>query len=101
MIFSFLATFHALQCTFLNFSTFFDFLAIFHVIKCVFLSFNDIQFSRHIRVPTVCNSHFSRFSVISSFIQSSSGCFSFPMIFSFLAIFQILQCTFLIFHVFQ
>ena len=40
------------------------------------------QFSPHIPVPTVCNFHFSRVLV-------------------FLAIFQVLQCTLLIFHVIQ
>ena len=57
--------------------------------------FPVFQFSRHITGPTVCISHFSRFSVISSFIKSSSGCFSISMIFSFLAIFHVLQWTFL------
>jgi hypothetical protein len=72
MIFSFLTIFHVLQWTFLNFSTFSVFLAIFHLLKCVFLIFHDFQFSRHIPGPTVCISHFSRFSVISSFFNSSS-----------------------------
>ena len=67
------------------------FLAIFHVLKCVFIIFRDFQFSLHIPGPTVCISHFSRFSVISSFFKSSSGCFSFSMIFSFLAIFLVLH----------
>jgi hypothetical protein len=84
-----------------KFSTFFSFLAIFHVLKCVFLNFLDFQFSLHIPGPTVCISHFSSFSESSSFFKSSSGCFSFSMILSFLAIFQVLQCAFLIFHVFQ
>ncbi|SFW06010.1 Uncharacterised protein [Chlamydia abortus] len=101
MIFSFLAIFHVLQWTFLYFPPFSVFLAIFHFLKCVFLIFRDFQFSRHIPCPTVCISHFSRFSVISSFFKSSSGCFSFSMIFSFLTLFQVLQYAFLIFHVFQ
>ena len=95
MIFSFLAIFQVLQWTFLNFPPFSVFLAIFHVLKCVFLIFCDFQFSRHIPDPTVCISHFSHFSVILSFFKASSGCFSFSMIFSFLAIFQFLQWTFL------
>ncbi|SFW05991.1 Uncharacterised protein [Chlamydia abortus] len=53
MIFSFLAIFHVLQWTFLNFPTFSVFLAIFYVLKCVFIIFRDFQFSRHIPVPTV------------------------------------------------
>ena len=80
--------------TLLQKRTFSVFLAIFHVLKCLFLIFRDFQFSRHIPGPTVCISHFSRFSVISSFFKSSSGCFSFSMIFSFLAIFHVLQWTF-------
>ena len=84
MIFSFLAIFHVLQWTFLNFPPFSVFLAIFHVLKCVFLIFSDFQFSSHIPGPTVCISHFSRFSGISSFFKSSSRCFSVSMIFSFL-----------------
>ncbi|SFW05929.1 Uncharacterised protein [Chlamydia abortus] len=39
MIFSFLAIFHVLQWTFLNFPPFSVSLAIFHVLKCVFLIF--------------------------------------------------------------
>jgi hypothetical protein len=90
MIFSFLAIFHLLQWTFLNFPPFSVFLYIFHVLKCEFPIFRDFQFSRNIPGPTVCISHFSRFSVISSFFKSSSGCFSFSMIFSFLDIFCVL-----------
>ncbi|SFW06045.1 Uncharacterised protein [Chlamydia abortus] len=49
----------------------------------------------------MCISHFSRFSVISSFFKSSSGCFSFSMIFTFLVIFHVLQWTFLNFPLFS
>ena len=101
MIFSFLAIFHVLQWTFLNFPPFLVFLAIFHVLKCVFLIFRDFQFSRHNPGPTVCISHFSRFSVISSFFKSSSGWFSFSMIFSILTMFHVLQWTFLNFPPFS
>ena len=139
MIFSFLAIFHVLQWTFLTFPPFSVFLAIFHVLKCVFLIFRDFQFSRHIPGPTVCISHFSIFSVISSFFKcqmdvshytwfsvflpysvSYSRHLKFFHLFSFprhifhpkvcishfpwflvLSIFQVLQCAFLIFHVFQ
>ncbi|SFW06003.1 Uncharacterised protein [Chlamydia abortus] len=76
-----------------KFSTFSVFLAIFHVLKCVFLIFRDFQFSRHIPGPSVCISHFLRFLVISSFFKSSSGCFSFSMIFSFLAIFHLVDIS--------
>ena len=101
MIFSFLAIFHVLKWTFLNFLPFSGFLAIFHFLMCVFLIFHDFQFSCHIPGPTVCISHFSRFSVILSFFKSSSGCFSFCMISSFLSIFHVLQWTFLNFPLFQ
>ena len=84
-----------------NYPTFSVFLAIFQVLNCVFLIFRDFQFPRHIPGPTVCISHFSRFSVISSFFKSSIGCFSFSMIFSFPAIFHVLQWTFQIIQLFQ
>ena len=95
MIFSFLAIFHVLQWTFLNFPPFLVFFAIFHVPKCVLFIFPNFQFSRHIPGPTICISHFSSFSVISSFFKSSSEFFAFSMIFSSLAIFHLLQWTFL------
>ena len=95
IIFSFLAIFLVLQCTFLNIPPFSLFFAIFHVVKCVFLIFRDFQFSCHTQGPTVCISHFSRLSVISSFFKSSSGCFSFSLFFSFLAILHVLPWTFL------
>ncbi|SFW05532.1 Uncharacterised protein [Chlamydia abortus] len=101
MIFSFLAIFHVLHSTFLNFPPFSLFLAIFHILKCVFLIFHDFLSSRHIPGPTVCISHFSSFAVISSFFKWSSGCFSFSKIFSFLAIFHVLQWTFQIIQLFQ
>jgi len=74
-----------------SFFTFFSDFVIFQIIKWMFLIFHDFQFSRYIPGPTVCISHFSRFSGISSFLKSSSGCFSISMIFSFLAIFHFLQ----------
>ena len=101
MIFSFLAIFHVLQWTFLNFPTFSVFFAVFHVLKGVFLFFCDFQFSRHIPGLSVCISYFSRFSVILSFFNSSTGCFSLSMIFSFLAMFHVLQWTFLNFPPFS
>ncbi|SFW07128.1 Uncharacterised protein [Chlamydia abortus] len=98
MIFTFLVIFHVLQCI-SKFSTFFSFPRHISVLKCVFLIFRDFQVSCHIPGPSVCISHFSRFLVISSFFKSSKECFSFSMIFSFLAIFHVLH--FLIFHDFQ
>ena len=84
-----------------HFSCFSIFLVIFYYLRSVILIFLDFQCSRHIKGPTVCISHFSLFSVISSFFKSSNGCFSFSMIFSFLAIFHVLQWIFLHFHLFQ
>ncbi|SFW05762.1 Uncharacterised protein [Chlamydia abortus] len=66
----------------------------------MYFSFSVIFRSRHIPGPSVCISHFSRISVISSFFKSSSS-FSFSMIFSFLAIFHVLQWTFLNFPPFS
>ena len=82
-------------------SCFSIFLVIFHCLKSVIFIFCDFQFSRHIPVSSVCISHFSRFSVISSFFKSSIVCISFSMIFSFLSIFHVLQWIFLFFQLFQ
>ena len=81
MIFSFLAIFHVLQWTFLNFPPFSIFLAIFHVLKCVFL--------------------ISRFSVSSPYSRSYSVHFSFFTFFSDFVIVQVLKWMFLVFHGFQ
>ena len=82
VIFSFLSILQVLQCAIL----------IFHLFQCfspysrsssVFVSFSTFfLISRHLPGPTMCISHFPLFSV-------------------FLAIFQVLQCVFLIFHDFQ
>ena len=85
----------------LSFFTFFSDLVSFQVVKWMILIFRDFQFSRHIQGPTVCISHFSHFSMISSLFKSSSGCFLFSMIFSFLAVFHVLQWTFLNFPPFS
>jgi len=83
------------------FFTFFSDFVIIQFVKLMFLILRDFQFSCHIPGPTVCISHFSRYSMILSLFKSSSVCFSFSMIFSFLAIFHVLQCALLIFHVFK
>jgi len=84
---------------------------ILHIFQCflpyfmsyhvIFLIFFVCQFSRHIPGPTVCDSHFPPFPIFSPQSRSYSVCFSFSTFFSFLAIFQVLLCTFLIFHVFS
>ena len=59
-----------------SFFTFFSDFVIFQVVKWKFLIFHDFQCSRHIPGPRVCISHFSGFSVISSFFKSSIECFA-------------------------
>ena len=92
MIFSFLATFHFLEWTFLNFQTFSVFLPIFHVLKFVFLIFLVFKFSFHIPGLSFCISHFSRFLVISSFFKKSSASLSLRMKFIFIYICNIFMC---------
>ena len=112
-------------------SIFFRFLAIFQVLKCAFLIFHLLpcflpfsrsysvcvsfskcfHVSRHIPDPTVCFSHFPWFSEFfffffflaysTTYFTSYSVCVSISTFFTFLAIFQFLQCAFLIFHHFQ
>ncbi len=95
MIFSFLAIFHVLQWTFLNFPPFSVFLAsIFPRPKVCISHFPWFSVFCHIPGPSVCISHFSRFLVISLFFVAK-WMFSFSMIFSFLAIFHVLQWIFL------
>jgi hypothetical protein len=84
-----------------SFSPYSVFLPIFHILQCVFLIFHYFEFSCHDPGPTVCISHFLPFQCSSPYFTSYSACFSFFMIFCFLAIFQTLQCAFLIFHVFE
>ena len=119
-IFSFLALFQVLQCAFLffyffhcflpysrsyivcvSFYTFFSSLSIVQVLQCVFLIFHLFTLSRHIPCPTVCVSNFSRLPVFSQNYNFYSEHFSLFMFFSFLAIFYVLQCVCLLFHVFQ
>jgi hypothetical protein len=98
---SFLALFHVLQRTFLIFENFQFSLPFFTSYRVCF-SFTTFSFilpysrsyrvhlsffmffniSRHISLPKECYSHFPWFSVL-------------------LSIFQVLQCAFFIFHVFQ
>ena len=112
--------FQVLQCTFLTFdyfqgfsplsrsfhesfslSWFVSFLTIFQVLQCVCLIFHIFQFSRHMPGPIVYISHFSSFSCLSPYSRSNNMSFSFSLLVRFLTTFQVLQCAFLIFHVFQ
>ena len=52
--------------------------------------------SHHIPGPTMFVSHFPRLSVFSTFSRSYNACVSFYTFFRFLALFQVLECTFLI-----
>ena len=82
MIFSFLAIFHVLQCTFFIFHVF-QYFSPYSRSNSVFVLFSmSFQYSCHIPDPTVCISHFPLFSMS-------------------LAIFHFLQCIFFIFHYFQ
>ena len=99
--FSFLAIILFLQYVFFNFSCFLVLLAIFYFLQCVFPIFHDIQVSKHIPCPTLCISHFPRFWVFLNIFHFLTVYFTFSMIFSFPAIFQVLECAFLIFKNFQ
>ena len=84
-----------------SFSMIFSFLAIVQVLQCAFPFSTFLSVSRHIPGQTVFVSHFPRFSVFSPYSRSNSVFVSFFTFFSFLAIFHVLECEFLIFHVFQ
>ena len=116
----FLTIFQFLQCVFLtlhvfqcflpcfmsyhvSFSwfSFVSFLIIYQVLQCEFLLFQVGQFFCHIPGPTVCVSHFARFSVFIAYFMSYHDSFSFSSFVSFLVICQVLQSVFLIFHIFH
>ena len=107
---------------FVSFSMFFIFLATVQVLQCVCVTISTFfRFSHHNPGPTVCISHISRFSLFLTIIQvlqcvfpilhvlqcfspyamSYSVSYSFPLFVNCLAIFQVLQCEFLIFLVGQ
>jgi hypothetical protein len=94
---SFLAIFQVLMC-FFYFPRFLSFLVIFQVLECAFPIFHVFQFSCHIPGPTVSVSHFERFQYFSTYSRSNHVSFSFSSFVRFLAIFQVLQCVCLIFH---
>jgi hypothetical protein len=74
--------------------------ALFQVLQCVFLICQVFQFSHRITDSTMIFS-FSSFVSFLTYSRSYSVCFSFSTFFNFLAIFQVLLCIFIIFHVFQ
>ena len=55
------------------------------------------HFSSHIPGPTLCVSYFARFKCFLPYFMSYHVSFSFSLFLSFLAIFQVLLCEFLIF----
>jgi len=96
------------------------FLSIIQVLHCVFLLSMFLTLSRHIPRPTLCVSHFPQYSFFSPYSRSYSVHFSFsPFLgvscqfslnsvhvsfstfFSFLAIFQDIHFSYLIFNVIQ
>ena len=84
-----------------HFSRFSVFLAIFHFLPCEFLNFLICLFSRHITGPSMFVSHFLLLSVFSTYSRSYSFCVSFSTFFRFLTLFQVLECTFFIFDIFD
>ena len=71
------------------------------VIECSCLIFQDFQFPRHNPGTTVYILHFLRYSPFFAInFRSLCVCFSFSMILNFHALLQVLQCAFLIYHVF-
>ena len=111
-----------LTLSFSHFPSFSEFLALFHVIQYSFLIFHIFQcFLPYSRSSSVCVSYFSRFSSFLHYSKSYSVHFSFSMFCSvscpipdpkvsishfppfsvFLAIFQVIQCLCLIFHIFH
>ena len=76
-------------------------LTIFQVIQCLCFVFHVFQFSCHIPGKRVFLFHFPRFSFISPYSRSDSVFVTFSTFCIFIAIYQVRQCAFLIFHVFQ
>jgi len=84
-----------------HFSLFSVISSFFQVVKYMFLIFHDYQYSCHISCPTVDISKFSTFFSFPRHIARPKVCISHFPWFSGLAIFLVLQCAFVIFHVFQ
>jgi hypothetical protein len=84
-----------------HFPRFFSFVAIFQVLQCAFFIFHFFTVSRSFTGPTGCVSHFARFFQCFSPYSRSYHDFLIFLFASFLDIFKVLQCVFLIFHVFQ
>ena len=113
---NFLAIFQVLQCAIFIFQVFqfschipgptvcvphFHHLSVFQPYSrsySVCVSFSRFShFSSHIPGPTLCVSYFARFKCFLPYFMSYHVSFSFSLFLSFLAIFQVLLCEFLIF----
>ena len=78
------------------------FLAIFQVLECVFLIFPRFSvFLPYSRFYSVYISFSTIFQCFLPYSRSYQLIFSISELVSFLDIFQVLQCTFLIFHIFH
>jgi hypothetical protein len=75
--------------------------SIIHILPCVFLVFLYCQFSYHISGPTLWVSHFLFGDFIRHIPGSTVGISHFSRFSLFLAIFQVIQCFWLIFNVFK
>jgi len=85
-----------------SFSTFLCFIAIFHVLESVFLIFPRFSvFLPYSRFYSVYISFSTIFQCFLPYSRSYQLIFSISVLVSFLDIFQVLQCTFLIFHIFH
>jgi putative Ca2+/H+ antiporter (TMEM165/GDT1 family) len=99
---AFLAIYHVLQCAFIIFHLFQWFWPnpMFYSVCFSFLIFFSV--SCHIPCSTVCVSHFLCFSAYLAIYQVLQCTFIIFQVFSvFLAIYPDIQCVFLIFHLFQ
>ena len=97
----FLATIQVLKCLFLIFKVFHCFSPCSMSYSVCFSFCTFFSVSSHISYPTIWVSHFPHLSVFSPYSRSYSVCVSFYTFFRFLAIFQVLQCTFLICYIFS
>jgi len=84
-----------------SFSMIFSFLAILQVLQWTLLIFKVSQFSNCIPGPTVCISHFPRFSVFLAYSRSYSVHFSFSTFSIFLQYSRSYSVHSYLFHVFQ
>ena len=98
----FLAIFQVKECLCLTFNVFFSFLALFQVLQCAFIFFQLFHCFSPYSMSYRVNFSFSTYFSVSRHFPGPPVCVSrFFTFFRFLAIFQVLQCAFLIFYVLQ